>query len=171
MMNHCFLMGLFLQGRSFIRVWESTVRLIDTSFTWSTIYGARSESTCQGLVFDPPDMCHGRSRRHRENTVNPCAVSPRKYYQWNEHLRWNATDLPGDMEELVLWSPSLHCPKWATVNSSLPVNPWGGSQENPIIFGGRQRSNWQPLLRQQSSRRERGAEGERYVHHLDVTTE
>ena len=50
---------------------------------------------------------------------------------------------------------SLHRSKWAMVNSSPPVNPWGGSQENPIIFGGRHRSNWQQLLRQQSSQKER----------------
>lgn len=60
-----------------------------------------------------------------------------------------------DTEELVLRRPSLQCSKWAMVNSSPPVNPWGGSQENPIIFGGRQRSNWQQLLRQQSSQKER----------------
>ena len=60
-----------------------------------------------------------------------------------------------------LWSPSVRCSKWAMVNSPPPVNPWGGSQENPIIFGGRHRSNWQQLLRQQSSQKERERETER----------
>lgn len=60
--------------------------------------------------------------------------------------------------EAVLWRPSLRCSKWATVNSPVPVGPWGASQGNPIIFGVRQRSNWQQLLRQQTwqKRSERG---------------
>lgn len=89
-----------------------------------------------------------------DNALNPSAVSPPRYYQWNQHLLWNATESPGDTEERVLWSLAPRRSKWAVLNSPPPAAPRGGGEENPIIFGGRHCSNWQQLLRQQSQPKE-----------------
>ena len=150
----------------------SSAFLIDTSFTWSTVSETAATPTRHHLTFFFLSLvtCAADRQRARDGGQHgkpKCCLSTKvlsvKLTPPLECHRtaWRHGGARFFFFFFFLWSPSVRCSKWAMVNSPPPVNPWGGSQENPIIFGGRHRSNWQQLLRQQSSQKERERETER----------